>query len=163
MQKKFREGAIGALLDEYERAINDLQNALSNVSDAELVKAVQPDNPDPDFISIQSIMTHVIRWGYAYPVFIRRHKTGNPNIEYVKTSKRGSAKEYINDLNDVLKFTEETFANITDREMIQRNNDKKLTTSYKQQYDYDQMMEHAIVHILRHRRQIERYMIFNNS
>jgi len=36
MTKNYRTGAIGALLDEYERAIADLQQVIAPISDREL-------------------------------------------------------------------------------------------------------------------------------
>ena len=39
----------------------------------------------------------------------------------------------------------------------------KIITSWGQSYDFEQLFEHAIVHILRHRRQIERFLIKMNS
>lgn len=36
---------------------------------------------------------------------------------------------------------------------------KKIFTSWNQVYDIEQVTEHAIVHILRHRRQIEKFKI----
>jgi hypothetical protein len=35
---------------------------------------------------------------------------------------------------------------------------KKILTHWGQVYDIDQMMEHAIVHVLKHRRQIQRFL-----
>ena len=35
---------------------------------------------------------------------------------------------------------------------------KKIITSWGQRYDIDQLLEHAIVHVLKHRRQIERFI-----
>ena len=35
----------------------------------------------------------------------------------------------------------------------------KMLMSWGQYYDIEQLFEHAIVHILRHRRQIERFLI----
>lgn len=40
---------------------------------------------------------------------------------------------------------------------------KKINTKWGQQYDVEQMLEHAIVHILRHRRQIKNALIQFNS
>ena len=37
--------------------------------------------------------------------------------------------------------------------------DKKMRVSWGQLYDVEQIFEHAIVHILRHRRQIERFLL----
>ena len=33
-----------------------------------------------------------------------------------------------------------------------------MTVKWRQQYDVEQLFEHAIVHVLRHRRQIERFI-----
>jgi hypothetical protein len=33
-----------------------------------------------------------------------------------------------------------------------------LLTGWGQHYDIEQMMEHAIVHVLRHRRQVEKFV-----
>ena len=41
----------------------------------------------------------------------------------------------------------------------ENDNQKKILTSWGQLYDIEQLFEHAIVHILRHRRQIERFLI----
>jgi hypothetical protein len=43
------------------------------------------------------------------------------------------------------------------------DNEKKILTRWGQVFDYDQLLEHAIVHILRHRRQIERFKIMLKS
>ena len=37
--------------------------------------------------------------------------------------------------------------------------DKKILVRWGQLYDVEQLFEHAIVHILRHRRQIERFLL----
>ena len=44
-------------------------------------------------------------------------------------------------------------------ELEEPANDKKMLVSWGQLYDIEQLMEHAIVHILRHRRQVERFML----
>ena len=46
--KQFRNnGAKGAILDEYERAIHDLKNLIFDISDQELTKIVDPDSDGP--------------------------------------------------------------------------------------------------------------------
>lgn len=77
-------GAIGALLDEYERAIKDLKDVLKTIKPAELTTIVD-----------------------------------NKTFEA----------------------------------------DKKILVRWGQLYDVEQLFEHAIVHILRHRRQIERFLL----
>ena len=43
------------------------------------------------------------------------------------------------------------------------DNIKKLTTRWGQMYNIEQLLEHAIVHVLRHRRQIERFLLHINN
>ncbi len=48
------------------------------------------------------------------------------------------------------------FNGIQDPELRQLDNSLKIKTGWGQLYDIEQMMEHAIVHILRHKKQIEK-------
>lgn len=70
--KKYREGASGALLDEYERAIADLQQTISDVTDKELVRIADETTSDPICKSIQTILSHVWCSGYSYAIYIRQ-------------------------------------------------------------------------------------------
>ncbi|HEY5122872.1 MAG TPA: hypothetical protein VIK14_03975, partial [Ignavibacteria bacterium] len=45
----------------------------------------------------------------------------------------------------------------------QTDNSKKMNVGWGQQYDIEQLLEHAIVHILRHRRQIENFIKKQNE
>lgn len=61
----------------------------------------------------------------------------------------------------MLDFTEQSFDGIWDKsnkEIAQW----KFNTRWKVTYDFEQLMEHAIVHILRHRRQVENFINNNN-
>ena len=73
-------GAIGALLDEYERAIKDLKSVLSTVTDTELITIVDTQTDDEDCRSIQTIMAHVVRSGYGYAITVRSTKAKNWSI-----------------------------------------------------------------------------------
>ena len=64
-------GAIGALLDEYERALADLKRVLSTVKTDELVTIVDTETKDDDCRSIQTILAHVVRSGYGYAIEVR--------------------------------------------------------------------------------------------
>jgi hypothetical protein len=66
MQKIYRSGAIGALMDEYERVALELKNLLSTVSQQEFIKICDPVTKDEDCRSIQTIMKHVVNAGYRY-------------------------------------------------------------------------------------------------
>lgn len=154
MNKVFRQGAVGALLDEYERAILDLQKVIANISDHELTIVIDSRTTDINCRSIQAILSHVVSSGCNYAINIqdlRGHYTMRPDKKYHLT-----VQEYIQDLTNIFSFAESILQNIQDRELEQFDNALKIMTSWGQLYDIEQMMEHAIVHILRHRRQIEK-------
>ncbi len=155
MSKVYRKGASGALLDEYERAINELIAVISTVDPAVLVTVVDTATTDINCQSIQSILTHVVNAGYGYATYIRRLK--GHTIDFPEEMQHSTAIGYENDLKAVFRFTEDAFTGIADSELEEPDNNKKMLVSWGQLYDIEQLTEHAIVHILRHRRQIERF------
>ena len=157
MTKKYRTGAIGALLDEYERAIADLKMVIATVSDRELAQIVDPQTSDDNCRSIQTVLTHVVHSGYGYATSIHNLKGYNK----VRREKKlcMTITEYGTELDGVFAFTEKVFDDFTDNDLEEFDNDKKIKAGWGQVYDIEQMMEHAIVHILRHRRQLEKFII----
>lgn len=154
MNKVYRQGAAGALLDEYEKAVNELAACIVNIPDTALVTVADPVTENPDCRSVQTILAHVANSMYSYAGYIHRSK----GYDYTKPDKilHPSASYYIHDLEDAFRFTTEVFRNIKDDELEQPEQSKKIFTGWGQLYDIEQLMEHAIVHILRHRRQIEK-------
>lgn len=157
MSKTYRTGAIGALLDEYERAIADLQQTISDVSDIELATVADDTTTDPMCKSIQTILSHVVRSGYAYALYIQQLKKGK--VDHPAIVLHTTVKDYQKDLDDFFSFTTGSFKNIQNNQLEEPDISKKIITSWKQVYDIEQITEHAIVHILRHRRQIEKFKI----
>ena len=157
MAKTYRQGATGALLDEYERAIMDLQSVIDDITGKELTTIVDSRTADPNCISVGSILSHVVRAGYNYAIYINQWVSGkNEFRDYVFHS---SVQDYQRDLNDVFIFTTEIFKDIADSQLERSNDSEKIITSWGQLYDIEQITEHAIVHILRHRRQIEKFKL----
>ncbi|TCD21112.1 hypothetical protein EZ456_19410 [Pedobacter psychrodurus] len=71
---------------------------------------------------------------------------------------------YISKLQEALKYNEEFFSRNPSITVEELDQSRKISTKWGQQYDVEQMLEHAIVHILRHRRQIKNALIkFNSS
>ena len=149
------QNAVKALLGEYKKAILELQAIIEDLEVSELVKIIDLQTDNPDCKSIQTILSHVISSGYSYCVYIRNLK--EPSIKRPEKTLKSSALEYKVALSEVLEYTEETFANILDNELEEFDNAKKIKTLWGRFYDIEQLMEHAIVHILRHRRQIQRF------
>jgi hypothetical protein len=151
------KNAINALLNEYEKAIVELQKVIKNISSDNLVQVLDVHTKNPDCISIQTILTHVVAAGYSYCVYIQNSR----NIEAKRPERvpKTSALKYSKQLDDVLAYTYKTFLTIDDEEIEIIDNAKKISTFWGQLYDIEQLMEHSIVHVLRHRRQIEKFKI----
>ena len=71
MKETYRSGPIGALMDEYERALNELTKVLSRFSHFQFVKIVDTDTSDENCRSVETILNHVIGSGYTYSNLIR--------------------------------------------------------------------------------------------
>ncbi|TBO45265.1 hypothetical protein EYS08_00110 [Pedobacter kyonggii] len=75
----------------------------------------------------------------------------------------GHITPYISRLLEALKYNEDFFIRNPDITMEEFDQSKKINTAWGQQYDVEQILEHAIVHILRHRRQIKNALVNMNS
>jgi uncharacterized damage-inducible protein DinB len=154
MGKLYRKGAIGALMDEYERAALELKTLVKEIPADEFVRIVDPQTSDEDCRSVQTIMSHVIRAGYGYADYIRHLfsiSSARPATQLLNQN------ESLKELQSMVEYTIETLDGkweISD-EVIVRTTIQSL---WGVTYDLEQLLEHAIVHILRHRRQIEKLM-----
>ncbi|SNR62058.1 DinB family protein [Flavobacterium sp. ov086] len=149
-----RQGAVGALLYIYEQAILDLKNVIKDIPDDALTKIIDEKTTNEDCKSIQTILSHVVSSGYSYATSIHNlkgHNAKRPDKVY-----HLSIEEYLKDLTNVFIFSENVFSEIKDDELEQYDDSLKIKTGWGQLYDIEQLTEHAIVHILRHKRQIER-------
>ena len=156
MNKIYRPGAIGALLDEYERAAADLKAVLMTLDQAAYIAIVDPDTTDPSCRSVQTIMNHVVRAGYGYANYIRKF-VGAPWTRRKENYNLTTPEAACQELDRVLAYTSDTLVPVTEHTFSDMKN--IIEVSWGQRFDFDQLMEHAIVHILRHRRQIERFKI----
>jgi uncharacterized damage-inducible protein DinB len=72
-------------------------------------------------------------------------------------------EDYNNALSDILNYTIQLIDDYPKMNLEESDNIKKLTTRWGQMYNIEQLLEHAIVHVLRHRRQIERFLLQMNN
>jgi uncharacterized damage-inducible protein DinB len=155
-KKEYRNnGEIGALLDEYEKALNELIETINAISEKELTEIIDIETDDEDCKSIQNILTHVVQSGYTYVVEIR--KWLGENVEYRNKIKLRTTEEYKSALKEMFEFNEQLFVDYPNLELSENDPQKKINVRWGQNYDAEQLLEHAIVHILRHRRQIEKF------
>ncbi len=154
MRTNFRRGAIGALMDEYERASIELNNYVEQIAESEFEKLIDPDTKDEDCRSVQTIVSHVINSGYGYANYIR---------EWFSIPKNSPERRIISnvdfsaEMDKMLAYTADTLEgkwDISDEEIMK----VRIVSRWGFEYNIEQLLEHAIVHILRHRRQIEKFI-----
>ena len=150
----YRQGATGALLDIYEQAVSSLKNILKDIPDKDLVIPI--DTTDETCNSLQAILSHVINSGFGYATSI--HNMYGHHIQRPSKIFHTTIKKYLQDLGNLFAYTENIFKEIKDNELEQYDNSLKIKTGWGQHYDIEQLTEHAIVHILRHKRQIEKVL-----
>jgi hypothetical protein len=156
MNTKELPGNIKAILSEYKKAIDELITVISSVNDTVLAQVIDQKTEDPDCKSIQTILSHVVCSGYGYTIYIENaNGTNKPRREKVRWE---HAVQYIEQLNLMYQYCEDFFTAHPDIPLEEFDNSKKISVNWGQQYDVEQLMEHAIVHILRHRRQIENFI-----
>lgn len=156
MEPEILNGAKSALLDEYARALKDLQRVIATVDRRELITIVDWDTDDPNCHSIQTILAHVVRSAFSYATYIRQQQ--GEQLELRPLNMVGTAAQFQEELTAAFEFTRETFLRYPAIELEVMEADRKMLVQWGQLYDTEQLMEHAIVHILRHRRQIERFL-----
>lgn len=155
---KYRDnGAIGALLDEYEKSLHQLKEVIVGISPNDLVAIVDPHTDDEDCRSIQTILTHVVSAGYTYIIEIR--KWLGETLEYKEKEILPSILDYNHALDKMFAYNEKLFKDYPEIQLEEFDSSKKIVVRWGQFYDVEQLIEHAIVHILRHRRQIERFIL----
>ena len=153
-KKVFRKGAIGAMMDEYERAAKEIQGIVQSIGDDTYERIMDESTQDENCRSIQTIMSHVVASGYSYADYFRKHfgmQSGRPGEKLL------SRQEAIEGISAVLKYTIETLENqweMSEEQIVAT----KMPVRWGPVYDAEQLFEHAIVHVLRHRRQLDKFL-----
>ena len=154
-------GSIKALLDEYKKVINELITVIKPLDEKSLSMVVDDKTNDPDCKSIQTILSHIVCSGYGYTIYIENSIGFNkPRLEREAFN---NVNQYIDQLKLMFGYCENFFKSNTNLTIEQTDNSKKITVNWGQQYDIEQLLEHAIVHILRHRRQVENFIQRQNE
>jgi len=146
---EYRPGAIGAMTDEYEKALHELIVVLKTIPDDIFLNS--DDSKEEDFKSIRNITLHIVRSGYAYSNYIRKSFGNEILLNEININ---SVEEAVSELNKMFQYKVNTFENkwlLSDDEMMNTIIKTSWTT-----YDLEAIIEHSIVHILRHRLQIQK-------
>jgi uncharacterized damage-inducible protein DinB len=154
MKRTYRPGAVGALMDEYERATAELTRILENIPDEEYARVRDTQTQDPDCRSIQTIMTHVVGAGYGYAGYMR-DAWGVERVPHERVPiARADTPAELRAMLDYMIATLEGRWDLSEADQ----NSMRMLTRWGVTYDFEQLFEHAIVHVMRHRRQIERFL-----
>jgi len=154
MKRSYRAGAIGAMMDELERATNELVAIVQPLSKGEFERIRDSQTQDENCRSIQTIVSHVISSGHSYANYIRE-----AFLMHIEPFKKRPlvVDEVASRASEMLQFTVATLEGhwIMDDSEIQS---VAIQSRWGTRYDLEQMLEHAIVHVMRHRRQIQRWL-----
>ncbi len=154
MKKTYRSGAIGALMDEYERAALELRRLVEQIPEDDFVRVVDSQTKDEDCRSAQTIMSHVVRAAYGYADYIREQfsiASNRPQSELL------SRQESLEQLEAALRYTVQTLEGRWEMSGEEISG-TVIKSRWGAVYDVEGLLEHAIVHLLRHRRQLEKFI-----
>lgn len=141
-------------MDEYERAASELGRLIEQIPEDDFARVVDSQTKDDDCRSVQTIMSHVVRAGYGYADYIREQFS----IESARPqNKLLSRQESLEQLDAALRYTVQTLEGrweMRDEEIAAT----VINSRWGVIYNVEGLLEHAIVHILRHRRQVEKFI-----
>jgi len=147
------------MMDEYERAAGELKLLIEKTSEEDFNRIVDTETKDEDCRSIQTIIGHVVRAGYGYADYIRT-AFSIPSTRPESLPGQGVPvlhREAVEKIDAFLAYTVQTLEGwweMTDAEIEA----VAMKVRWGPTYNLEQLLEHAIVHILRHRRQVERFL-----
>ena len=58
MNKTYRKGAVGAMMDEYERAAVEFRSLIAGLTEAQYTQIVDAETANENCRSVQTIMSH---------------------------------------------------------------------------------------------------------
>jgi len=153
LERPGRPGMFGALMDEHARAAEDFCATVEALPLASFLR--RHESADPELFSIQAICAHVVAAAYGHASYIRiarrlPRRERPPRQDLWAEQPAGVRPLLVREL----RFLEETVDGLTgdDAELKAL----RFQVRWGPTYDPEMMLEHTIVHLLRHRRQIER-------
>ncbi len=152
------QGGLGAILDEYQKASEEFISVIQQIPQKDFVKIVDEKTEDEDCRSVQTICRHVIRSGYGYANYVLISL--NIVVDFPKADEMSieKAEAATNEIRKMIKYNLFNLYEVN-REKIETDMySVRFITRWGEEFNFEQILEHAIVHILRHRRQIEKFI-----
>jgi hypothetical protein len=160
MTKRFleapgRPGPFGALLDETARAAEDFCRAVEGFSAAEFTAERASD--DPDTASVRRIALHVCRAARGYANYVREALGAARDDEPPDPTPTLLVPSDVRaHLGRELRYTEATLLPLLDADYAAVRG-LEFEVRWGPRYDPEMILEHGVCHLLRHRRQLERW------
>jgi len=152
--------AVDALIEEWDRARRQIVDLLPRIRSAELEAGDPLDESRP-----RGILIHVLRSGYGYATWIR-DVLGLPKIERTGDPKSLAGREaFLRAFEELREYFVRALEPLTDGDIdgpVAGQPPPHFKSRWGEDYGIEQMLEHAICHHLRHRRQLERMRIFES-
>jgi hypothetical protein len=147
-------GPFGALMDEYARAADDFCRVIESLPGESFAREVASE--DPDTVSIRAVCRHAVGAAHRYADYIRRAR-GLPFVERFELPPEAaeSPAAVRPGLAEMLRYTEAALAGWYEDPAPAEK--ATFTVRWGPTYDPEMILEHGIVHLLRHRRQVERW------
>jgi hypothetical protein len=138
-----------ALVDELERAFLEFGEFVR-----ELPRDLYDEPVPGEEGSVRAILGHVVGAGYRHVLYVAEHCGGTkPQKRFLEPESIDDAETWIAALLDVVRFAREALGGVTDDALGTR-----FVTRWDQDYDGEQMLEHATCHPGRHIRQLHRWL-----
>jgi hypothetical protein len=148
-------GPFGALMDEYARAAEDFCRVVETFGLTRF-DAARPST-DPNTVSPRAVCLHVVGAAHRYAHYIRQARGVDFVDRYEADPERLRSPSDVRALlTEAVVLTEETVEPLlkaTDEEIQALS----FTVRWGPRYDPEMIVEHAVCHLLRHRRQLERW------
>lgn len=150
-----RAGPFGALVDETARAADEFCRIVEDLSPEAYVEA--RTSADPDTVSVRAICAHAVGAARRYADYIRKAR-GLPHVDRYVQDEAGVATpaDVRPRLCEALRYTEGALDGLYEAgaEAIAA---LRFEVCWGPVYDPEMILEHGVCHLLRHRRQVERW------
>ncbi len=151
-----RDGAFGALMDEYVRAAEDFCRVVE-AFDPTLFRA-ERESADADTRSPYAIAAHVCGAARRYADYIDAARRGGEARPFALPLDRLHGPTDVRPLlAEGMRFTESVLEGFFEPGGLEVAEGITFQVRWGPTYDPEMLLEHAIVHLLRHRRQLERW------
>jgi hypothetical protein len=141
-------------MDEYARAAEDFCRVVEGFDAARF--AAERESPDPDCRSARAIARHAASASRGYANEIRRVRGLPTPLARLEPDDVRSPSDARRLLREGLRYTEGALEGFYDADEAALRA-HEFTVPWGVRYDPESMLEHAICHLLRHRRQLERW------